>query len=47
MIQGNALSLNKIKVSDVTMNLTSAHFIADTYLLVSKGKKENFLIKLV
>ena len=47
MIQGNALSLNKTKVSDVTMNLTSAHFIADTYLLVSKGKKENFLIKLV
>ena len=47
MIQGNALSLNKTKVSDVTMNLTSAHFIANTYLLVSKGKKENYLIKLI
>ena len=47
MIQGNALSLNKTKVSDVAMNLTLAHFIADTYLLVSKGKKENYLVKLV
>jgi tyrosyl-tRNA synthetase len=36
MIQGNALALNKTKVSDVTMNLTLSHFIANTYLLVSK-----------
>ena len=47
MIQGNALALNKTKVSDVTMNLTMSNFIADTYLLVSKGKKENYLVKLV
>jgi tyrosyl-tRNA synthetase len=47
MIQGNALALNKTKVSDVTMNLTLSHFIANTYLLVSKGKKENYLIKLI
>ena len=47
MIQGNALALNKTKVSDVNTNLTLSNFIANTYLLVSKGKKENYLIKLI
>ena len=47
MIQGNALALNKTKVNDVTMNLALSNFIADTYLLVSKGKKENYLVKLI
>ena len=47
MIQGNALALNKTKVSDVNTNLTLSNFIADTYLLISKGKKENYLVKIV
>ena len=47
MIQGNALALNKTKVSDVNTNLTLSDFIADTYLLISKGKKENYLVKIV
>ena len=47
MIQGNALALNKIKVSDVNTSLMLSNFIADTYLLISKGKKENYLVKIV
>lgn len=47
MIQGNAVSLNKTKVGDVQANLNISHFIGEKYLLVSKGKKENFLIKLI
>ncbi len=47
MIQGNALALNKTKVSDVNANLTLSNFIADTYLLISKGKKENYLVKII
>lgn len=47
MIQGNALALNKIKVTDVNMSLLASGFMADRYLLISKGKKENYLVKLV
>lgn len=47
MIQGNALALNKTKVMDVNMTLPISSFIADKYLLISKGKKENYLVKLV
>lgn len=47
MIQGNALSLNKTKVIDAQANLNLSDFIGEKYLLVSKGKKENYLLKLV
>lgn len=47
MIQGNAVSLNKTKVADVQANLNLTNFIGEKYLLVSKGKKENYLLKLI
>lgn len=47
MIQGNAVSLNKQKIADVNARIDLAHFSGEKFLLVSKGKKENFLIKLV
>ncbi len=47
MVQGNAVSLNKNKVSDVATQLSLSDFNSEKYLLVSKGKKENFLIKLI
>lgn len=47
MIQGNAVSLNKVKVADAHANLNLTNFIGEKYLLVSKGKKENYLLKLI
>ncbi len=47
MITGNAVSLNKTKMADATTLIDASKFIADKYLLVSKGKKENYLITLV
>lgn len=47
MVTGNAVSLNKLKITDVNVAITLSHFNHETYLLVSKGKKENYLIKLV
>ncbi len=47
MISGNALSINKTKITEVNKLLTIDNFIAGKYILISKGKKENYLIKLV
>ena len=47
MMQGNAVSLNKNKIADVAAVVNLSNFITEKYLLVSKGKKENYLIKVV
>ncbi len=47
MVTGNAVSLNKTKVADVALLVNPSHFMHGKYLLVSKGKKENYLVKLV
>jgi tyrosyl-tRNA synthetase len=47
MVTGNAVSINKIKVIDANALIELSQFNNQTYLLVSKGKKENYLIKLV
>ncbi len=47
MIIGNALSINKVKTTDVNALIDLSFFSNQTYLLVSKGKKENYLIKLI
>jgi len=47
MIQGNAVSINKTKIADITAVISLSQCIGDTYLLISKGKKENYLIKLI
>ena len=47
MVTGNAVSINKSKMADINAVITNEHFIDDQFLLVSKGKKENYLIKLV
>jgi tyrosyl-tRNA synthetase len=47
MVTGNAVSINKTKVADVNAGIDLSHFNSGKYLLVSKGKKENFLVKLV
>lgn len=47
MVTGNAVSINKTKIADVNAIIKLDAFIGGNYLLVSKGKKENYLIKLV
>jgi tyrosyl-tRNA synthetase len=47
MVTGNAVSINKTKTTDVNAVLNVDSFNGGKYLLVSKGKKENYLIKLV
>lgn len=43
-IQGNGLSINKEKFTDINGNVTSDHLIGGKYILVQKGKKNYFLI---
>lgn len=47
MFTGNAVSISKTKVTDVNAVINLDAFNGEKYLLVSKGKKENYLIKLV
>jgi tyrosyl-tRNA synthetase len=47
MFTGNAVSFNKTKIADVNATINIDGFNGGKYLLVSKGKKENYLIKLV
>lgn len=43
-IQGNGLSINKEKFTDLEGSVGSSHLINDKYILVQKGKKNYFLI---
>lgn len=47
MVAANALGLNKNKTTDVNTIINLSHFTGEKFLLVSKGKKENFLIKVI
>ena len=47
MVTANALSLNKNKTTDVNTVINLSHFTGEKFLLVSKGKKENFLVKVI
>lgn len=47
MVQGNAVSLNKVKIADIAATVNLSNFITEKYLLISKGKKENYLIKVI
>jgi tyrosyl-tRNA synthetase len=45
MISGGGVSLNKQKIENETHVVTTEHLINQKYLLVQKGKKNYFLIK--
>ncbi|MBI3519827.1 MAG: tyrosine--tRNA ligase [Bacteroidetes bacterium] len=47
MFTGNAVSISKAKVTDVNATINLEAFSGGKYLLVSKGKKENYLVKLI
>ncbi len=43
-IKGNALSVNKNKISDHEAQITASEYIHDKYLMIENGKKNKFLI---
>ena len=45
-IQGNAISINKVKVTQVEHMITSADLLHNMYFMVENGKKNKFLIKI-
>ena len=45
-IQGNAISINKVKVTQVEQMVTSADLLHNMYFMVENGKKNKFLIKI-
>jgi tyrosyl-tRNA synthetase len=45
MIQGNGVSINQNKVSDIDLKVSSEHLISGKYILAQRGKKNYFLIK--
>jgi len=47
MVQGGGVSLNKIKIEDPDMTITSDFLLNKKYLLVQKGKKNYFLMRIV
>lgn len=46
MIQGGGLSINKVKVTDPNTRITAADLLQGKYLLVQRGKKNQYFIKL-
>lgn len=46
-IEGNGLSLNKEKISDIATVISSTQLIKETYLLVQKGKKNYYIIEAI
>lgn len=46
-IQGNSLSVNKLKVTDINFSVNRFELLAGKYLLVESGKKNKYLIDVV
>jgi len=46
-IQGGGISINRKKVNDVQMSIDNSLLLHDKYILVQKGRKNYYLIKLV
>jgi len=46
-IQGGGISINRKKVSDVQMPIDNSLLLHDKYILVQKGRKNYYLVKLV
>ncbi|MBS1651265.1 MAG: tyrosine--tRNA ligase [Bacteroidetes bacterium] len=44
LILGGGVSINKEKISNIDLSVTEQQFINNKYLLISKGKKNNYLI---
>lgn len=44
-IQNNAISINKVKISDLNTLVTPEHLLHGQYILVENGKKNKFLVR--
>src|SRR5690606_26422959 len=44
MIQGGGVALNKVKITDVDLQVTADHLINGKYLIFQRGKKNYFLL---
>jgi len=42
-LQGNAVSINKEKVSSIDFKIDAQHLLNQKYLLIQKGKKDYYL----
>lgn len=47
MLQGGGVLVNKTKVEDVELKISSGHLINNKYILIQKGKKNYFVIKVI
>ena len=47
LVQGGGLNINKEKVEDADMVVGTNHLLNNKYILVQKGKKNYYLIRLV
>lgn len=45
MIQNGGVSINRNKVNDVAQQINQADLLHDAYLLIQKGKKNYYLLK--
>jgi tyrosyl-tRNA synthetase len=43
-IQGGGVSMNKEKISDISLMVNQDHLIAEKYILIQKGKKHYYLV---
>lgn len=46
MVQGGGVSINKVKVTDPAARITASDLLQGKYMLVQRGKKNQYLIKL-
>lgn len=47
MVQGNGVSINKDKVSDINYEISEQDIVDGKYILVQKGKKNYFIINII
>ena len=47
MIQGGGVGINKEKINDAELLVTTEHLINNKYLLIQKGKKNYFIIRVI
>jgi tyrosyl-tRNA synthetase len=47
LVQGGGLSINKIKIDNPEMIIGTESLLNNKYLLVQKGKKNYFLLRIV
>ena len=45
-LKGNAVSINKVKISDPEFIINEEHLLRDKYILVDNGKKNKFILQL-